>query len=323
MPDDGTTISHRIDTEVLAAAMPGLLGDRKTLPPKLFYDEAGCHLFTAITELPEYYLTRTELLLLDRIAPQVAVLCPPDCTLVEYGASDEAKAEFLLRQRHPSGKPVFAAYVPVDIAEAALHDVARRLRGSHPYLPVHPVVADFLRPVSLPALVEQTPRLGFFPGSTIGNLEPGDALAFLQQMRRTLGDASRLLVGVDLRKDAARLISAYNDAAGITADFNLNILTRLNREAGADFNLAAFSHTAVWNDAESRIEMHLVSTCAQEVRIGGRRIAFCPGETIHTENSYKWTVEDFIRLARHAGWSFVQVWMDPEALFSIHLLEIG
>ena len=323
MPDDGSTVSHRIDTGVLSAAMPGLLGDRKSLPPKLFYDDEGCRLFGDITALPEYYLTRTERRLLDEIAPAIAALCPPGCALVEYGASDEGKAEFLLRQRNPSGKPAFTDYVPIDVAEAALRQVARRLRVSHAYLRVHPTAADFLLPVSLPAKLAGTPRLGFFPGSTIGNLEPGEAKRFLRQIRRSLGDGARLLVGVDLRKDTARLLPAYNDASGVTADFNLNLLARLNREAGADFDLSAFSHAAIWNEAESRIEMHLVSTRAQAVRINGHRITFQPGETIHTENSYKWTVDDFAGLAAHAGWSSVQVWTDPEALFSVHLLEIA
>ena len=323
MPDDGSTVSHRIDTGVLSAAMPGLLGDRKSLPPKLFYDDEGCRLFGDITALPEYYLTRTERRLLDEIAPAIAALCPPGCALVEYGASDEGKAEFLLRQRNPSGKPAFTDYVPIDVAEAALRQVARRLRVSHAYLRVHPTAADFLLPVSLPAKLAGTPRLGFFPGSTIGNLEPGEAKRFLRQIRRSLGDGARLLVGVDLRKDTARLLPAYNDASGVTADFNLNILARLNREAGADFDLSAFSHTAVWNDAESRIEMHLVSARAQAVRVGGHRITFRAGETIHTENSYKWTVDDFVGLAGQAGWSSMQVWKDPEALFSVHLLEIA
>ena len=212
--------------------------------------------------------------------------------------------------------------MPIDVAEAALRQVVRRLRISHADLLVHPVVADFLCPVALPSCVADAPHLGFFPGSTIGNLEPLQALRFLQQVRHTLGGGARLLVGVDLRKDAALLIPAYDDAAGITTAFNRNILTRLNRDAGADFDVSAFSHRVVWNEAESRIEMHLVSDHAQAVRIAGRRIAFRAGETIHTENSYKWTIDDFRQLARRAGWLPRQVWTDPEDLFSIHLLEI-
>jgi dimethylhistidine N-methyltransferase len=322
MPVDGFFAPDRIDQAVVAAVLPGLLSARKTLPPKLFYDEEGCRLFAEITELPEYYLTRTERQLLEVIAPSVAALCPPGCALVEYGASDEGKAEFLLRQRDPSERSVFSAYVPIDVAETALQQTVCRLHVSHADLRVHPVVADFLCPVSLPACVTDKPRFGFFPGSTIGNLEPEQAVRFLEQVRDTLGWGSRLLVGVDLRKDAALLIPAYDDASGITTAFNRNILTRLNREAGADFDVSTFSHSVIWNDIESRIEMHLVSECAQVVQVAGRRITFRAGETIHTENSYKWTVDDFIDLARRAGWVPRQVWNDSEELFSIHLLEI-
>ena len=323
MPDDGFALSHRIDAEVVSAALPGLLGARKTLPPKLFYDEEGCRLFGQITELPEYYLTRTELRLLDTIAPAVAALCPTGTALVEYGASDESKAEFLLRQRDPSGQKVFASYVPIDVAAPALRQVAARLRLSHPELRAHCLAGDFLRPLSLPAMVAGQPLLGFFPGSTIGNLEPAQAGRFLEQVHQTLGQGSLLLVGVDLRKDPAQLIPAYDDAAGVTAAFNRNILARLNREADADFDLAEFSHQALWNEAHSRIEMHLVSERPQTVRIAGRRIAFQAGETIHTENSYKWTVPHFTELARRAGWSSLHAWTDKADLFSTHLLEVA
>ena len=323
MPDDGFVLSDLLDEAVVAAALPGLLGARKTLPPKLFYDDEGCRLFGLITQLPEYYLTRTERRLLAEIAPSVAALCQTGGALVEYGASDEGKAEFLLRQRDVSGRKVFSAYIPIDVAEMALRQVAARLRISHPEIRVHPLAADFLCPVSLPTEVAGIQLLGFFPGSTIGNLEPPVARRFLRQVHHTLGQRARLLIGVDLRKDPARLIPAYDDAAGVTAAFNRNILARLNRNAGADFNLAAFSHQAVWNEVQSRVEMHLVSGCAQIVRIAGQQIAFSAGETIHTENSYKWTVEAFTRLAASAGWSSRQNWTDAEGLFSIHLLEVA
>ena len=323
MPDDGFVLSRLVDEAVVAAALPGLLDARKTLPPKLFYDDEGCRLFGLITQLPEYYLTRTERRLLAEIAPCVAALCPTGGALVEYGASDEGKAEFLLRQRDVSGRRVFSAYIPIDVAEMALRQVAERLQISHPEIRVHPLAADFLCPVSLPAEVAGIQRLGFFPGSTIGNLEPPVARRFLRQVHHTLGQGARLLIGVDLRKDPARLIPAYDDAAGVTAAFNRNILARLNRDAGADFNLAAFSHQAVWNEVQSRVEMHLVSGCAQIVRIADQQIAFRAGETIHTENSYKWTVEGFTRLADSAGWSSRQNWTDAAGLFSIHLLEVA
>ena len=320
MPDDGFVLTHPLDEAVIADALPGLLSPRKTLPPKLFYDDEGCRLFGEITQVPEYYLTRTELSLLEAIAPGVAALCPPGGALVEYGASDESKAEFLLRQTL-SGQAVFSAYVPIDVAESALRQVAGRLLVSHPELAVHALAADFLCPITLPAQIGGLPRLGFFPGSTIGNLEPEQARLFLQQVRQTLGQEARLLVGVDLRKDPERLIPAYDDAAGVTAAFNLNILARLNRDAGANFDLEAFSHQAVWNEAKSRIEMHLVSDAAQTVTIAGRQIEFRADETIHTENSYKWTIGDFVRLAQCSGWAALQVWTDEESLFSTHLLE--
>jgi dimethylhistidine N-methyltransferase len=322
MPDDGFVLTHPIDEAVVADALPGLLSSRKTLPPKLFYDDEGCRLFGEITRLPEYYLTRTELKLLETISPGVAALCPPGGVLVEYGASDERKAEFLLRQK-VSGQPVFSAYVPIDVAETALQQVFDRLQVSHPQLAVHTLATDFMCPVTLPVAITGLPKLGFFPGSTIGNLEPEQARLFLQQMRGTLGPRARLLVGVDLRKDPERLIPAYDDAAGITAAFNLNILARLNRDAGANFDLDAFSHQVVWNEAKSRIEMHLVSEAEQTVVIAGRHIAFRIDETIHTENSYKWTIKDFVRLAERSGWSSLQVWTDEAGLFSTHLLEVA
>lgn len=317
MPDDGFVLTHPIDEAVIADALPGLLSPRKTLPPKLFYDDEGCRLFGEITRLPEYYLTRTELKLLETIAPGVAASCLPGTALVEYGASDEGKAEFLLRQN------VFSAYVPIDVAETALQQVANRLHISHPALAVHTLSADFMCPITLPAGIAGLPRLGFFPGSTIGNLEPEQARLFLQQVRQTLGQGARLLVGVDLRKDPERLIPAYDDAAGITAAFNLNILARLNRDAGANFNLEAFSHQAVWNEVKSRIEMHLVSEVTQTVGFAGHQITFRADETIHTENSYKWTIEDFKRLSERSGWTPLQVWTDEDNLFSTHLLEVA
>jgi L-histidine N-alpha-methyltransferase len=322
MPDDGFVLSQTIDAAVVADALPGLLSSRKTLPPKLFYDDEGCRLFGEISRLPEYYLTRTELKLLETIAPGVAALCLPGGALVEYGASDEGKAEFLLRQ-DVSGEPVFSAYMPIDVAETALQQVANRLRVSHPNLIVQTHAADFLCPITLPSGIAGLPRLGFFPGSTIGNLEPEQAGLFLRQVRQTLGQGARLLVGVDLRKDPERLIPAYDDAAGITAAFNLNILARLNRDAGANFNLDAFSHQAVWNEVKSRIEMHLVSEVAQTAGFAGHQITFRADETIHTENSYKWTIEDFKRLSERSGWTSLQVWTDEDDLFSTHLLEVA
>ena len=304
-----------IDAGVLADALAGLCAPRKTLPAKLFYDPEGCRLFGLITGLPEYYVTRTERALLETVAPEVASGVAEDAVLVEYGASDEAKALLLL-----DATPRFSAYVPIDVAGPELALLAGRMARSHPELEVHPVTADFLAPLSLPDAVAARPRLGFFPGSTIGNLDPEAARAFLREVRATLGRGARFLVGADLRKDPAVLVPAYDDAQGVTAAFNRNVLHRLNREAGADFVPDAFAHRALWNEALGRIEMHLVSLRAQEVRLGGQRVGFAAGETIHTENSYKHTVEGLRALAAEAGWTRLRVWTDPDGMFSIHLL---
>ncbi|MGI3778032.1 MAG: L-histidine N(alpha)-methyltransferase [Janthinobacterium lividum] len=305
----------RVDAGVVADALAGLCAARKTLPAKLFYDPEGCRLFGLITGLPEYYVTRTERALLESVAPEVAAGVAEGAVLVEYGASDEAKAVLLL-----DATPRFSAYVPIDVAGPELALLSGRMAQSHPRLAVHPVTADFLAPLSLPDAVATRPRLGFFPGSTIGNLDPAAARAFLREVRATLGRGARFLVGADLRKDPARLVPAYDDAQGVTAAFNRNVLHHLNREAGADFEPEAFAHRALWNEALGRIEMHLVSLRTQEVRLGGRVIRFEAGETIHTENSYKHTVDGLRALAAEAGWTGLRVWTDPEGLFSIHLL---
>ena len=312
MPDGNSTL---FDPQVADAALGGLLALPKTLPSKLFYDEAGCALFDRITELPEYYVTRTELALLERVAPEFARRAPAEATLVEYGAGSETKAAIVLRALD---RP--AAYVPVDVAGDALHAAAMRLRDAFPGLAVWPIEADFLRPLELPADVDGR-RIGFFPGSTIGNLEPYVAAPFLRSARATLGDGALFLVGADLRKDPAILLPAYDDAQGVTAAFNMNLLTRLNREAGASFDPAQFAHRAVWNEAEGRIEMHLVSLAEQVVAVAGQPIAFAHGETIHTENSYKHTASGFTALAGSAGWRLLQLWTDPDELFALYLLQ--
>jgi L-histidine Nalpha-methyltransferase len=313
MPDD--TAFGLAASSVADAALSGLLQPRKTLPAKLFYDEAGCRLFNRITELPEYYLTRTERALLPDVAPRVAALVRGPAVLVEYGASDEAKAEYLLREG------IFGAYVPIDVAVPQLKQMRARLRERRPDLTVCIVPADFMDVAALPSVVPSLPRLGFFPGSTIGNLDPPEAQRFLERARGALGRHSWFLVGVDLRKDPAILLPAYDDAQGVTAMFNRNLLVRLNREAGADFDPGAFAHRAEWNDEQSRIEMHLVSLRNQAVHIAGQSIRFAAGETIHTENSYKYAPERFAALAEAAGWHSMELWTDPARLFSLHLLE--
>jgi dimethylhistidine N-methyltransferase len=325
MPNDVGPRARTVDRGLVDVALSGLSRPRKTLPAKLFYDEEGCRLFYRITELPEYYLTRTERALLPEVAPLVLASLASDSVLVEYGASDEGKAEFLLAQgsseRSSDSAGAIKAYVPIDVAMPALLQMRERLAVSHPRLAVHPIAVDFMDPVKLPASVAGMKRLGFFPGSTIGNLDPAEAGRFLALARGTLGTGSCFLVGADLHKDPSVLLPAYDDAAGVTAAFNRNILVRLNREAGADFDVDAFAHRAVWNDAESRIEMHLVSRKDQVVRVAGQQIHFARGETIHTENSYKHTPERFTALAGEAGWHCRTMWTDPARLFALYLLE--
>ncbi|HVY15385.1 MAG TPA: L-histidine N(alpha)-methyltransferase [Rhodopila sp.] len=298
--------------DIAAAALKGLTSQPKTLPPSLFYDELGCHLFYEITKLPEYYLTRTETALMERIG---AELLPPGmthATLVEFGGSEETKARYLLDL---PGR--FDRYISVDVAETALTEMRKRLAQSHEWLEVVPVVANFMHPLRLPPI--DGPRLGFFPGSTIGNLEPSAAAAFLASARQALEPSPWFLLGADLRKSPDILIPAYDDAAGVTAAFNRNLLVRLNREAAADFDVSAFRHRAVWNDGESRIEMHLESLRPQVVHLPGATIRFAAGETIHTENSYKHTPEALVSVAQSAGWRLHRRWTDDQGLFGVFL----
>ncbi len=296
----------------LREVLAGLSQPQKTLPAKLFYDAEGCRLFGEITRLPEYYLTRTEHGLLRDIGPELPR--QPGCTLVEYGASDETKALLILDAIGAD------AYVPVDVAAEALAELQARLAQTRRELRVYPVAADFLCPVELPRVLPARPRFGFFPGSTIGNCTPRDAGGFLAQARATLGQHAMMLVGVDLQKPLETLLPAYDDAHGITAAFNRNILAHLNRVFAAEFDLAAFDHVALWNQAEGRIEMHLRSRREQRLRVAGVDVAFAAGETIHTENSYKHTVAGFQHLAQSAGWQPSRAWTDAAGLFSIHLL---
>ncbi len=295
MPNDTGFVPPQPRPDIVAVALAGLTATPKTLPAMLFYDDEGCRLFYEITRLPEYYLTRTETRLLRRIAPEIVPDGFRDAALVEFGGSDETKARILLDQPDTP----FTTYVSIDVAGPALQAMQVRLEATHPNLTVVPIVADFMQPLVLPSLGSS--RMGFFPGSTIGNLDPAAASAFLASARRSLGGDAWFLLGADLRKSPNLLLPAYNDAAGVTAAFNLNLLRRLNREAGANFNLDHFRHDAVWNDRESRIEMHLISSRDQTVRIGGRSIVFREGESIHTENSYKHTPEKLVEIAARLG----------------------
>lgn len=288
-------------------AIAGLSLPQKALPPKYFYDDAGSELFERICRLPEYYLTRAELALTRLHLASIARFAGKGCELIEYGSGESLKTRLLIRALRPT------TYLPVDISEAALRGAEARLKREFPWLRILPVNADFSRPLDLPAARGR--RVVYFPGSTIGNLVPEEAHAFLSMSR---GQAARMLVGVDLRKDANVLHAAYNDARGVTAAFNLNVLARLNRELGADFDLRGFAHYAFYNAPLGRIEMHLVSLKKQAVRIGRHRFAFDAGESIHTENSYKYSVAQFRALAQRAGFRGSRLWTDRRELFALH-----
>ena len=285
----------------------GLSRPQKSLPPKYFYDAAGSRLFARICRLPEYYVTRAELALTRRNLAAMARFAGRGCQLIEYGSGEGVKSRLLIRALRPS------VYVPIDISEDALRQAARGLAREFPWLRLAPLVGDFSRPLDIPVR-RGTPSAVYFPGSTIGNLTPEEAHAFLAMSRDVAG---KMLVGVDLKKDPAVLHAAYNDAAGVTAAFNLNLLARINRELGADFDLRRFRHYAFYNPAAGRIEMHLVALNAHTVRLGRHRFSFAEGETIHTENSYKYSPEDFTALAARAGFASVKTWTDRRGLFAV------
>lgn len=297
------------------ALLDGLRRTPRSVPPKFFYDAAGSALFDRICELPEYYPTRTEIALLARHGREMAECIGAGADLVEYGAGSLRKVRLLLDALHQP-----ARYVPIDLSAEHLLQHARQLAADHPGLRVEPLVADFSAELVLPDLPPAARRrVGFFPGSSIGNFTPEEALAFLRQAAGALAGGG-LLIGVDLVKDPAVLHRAYNDAAGVTAAFNKNLLARANRELGADFDLAAFDHYAFYDPSQQRIEMHLLSRQRQVVAVCGERIVFDEGQTLHTENSCKYTVDGFRRLARAAGFEPQAVWTDDARLFSVHWL---
>ncbi len=295
--------------------LAGLNQQPKTLPCRYFYDAPGSELFERITELAEYYPTKAEIALLQAHAGEIAALAGPGCCLIEFGSGSSRKTDILIRALSD-----LAAYVPIDISGAALAGAVARLGREFPALRVWPVHADFNAAVKLPATLRPGKRLGFFPGSTIGNFEPDEAVAFLKRARALLGPNSGFIIGADLKKDATTLIRAYDDSEGVTAAFNINLLARINRELGANFDLGGFAHLAVYNEDAGRVEMHLRSTRPQTAMILGERFRFREGETIHTENSHKYTVAEFGALARQAGWEPQAVWTGPERLFSVHYL---
>jgi dimethylhistidine N-methyltransferase len=309
--------AHQFDepTSVFAGDVIGDLSRfPKRLSPKYFYDATGSELFEQITVLPEYYPTRTELGILRDRGEEIASIVPGGAALVEFGAGATTKVRLLL-ERCDVG-----AYVPVDISGDFLAAQADGLRRDFPELAVYPVAADFTAPFALPAEIAGMPKVGFFPGSTLGNFEPDEAQAFLRSARDILGKDALMIIGVDLEKNERVLYDAYNDAAGVTAKFNLNVLVRINRELGGNFDVSAFMHRSVYNRERHRIEMHLISKKAQTVRILGRNFTFRPGESIHTESSYKYSLDRFAALARASGWSVRDTWTDREQMFSVHAL---
>ena len=297
------------------AVLAGLSASPKSIPARFFYDMAGSGLFEEITRLPEYYPTRVEVGLLESHGPDIAAITGPGRAVVEFGSGSSAKTPLLLRS------VAACAYVPIDISADFLDMAAADLAAKLPGLPVLPLAADFTQPLRLPAAVAGRAKLGFFPGSTLGNLAPPAAIDLLRAFGTTLGDGAWLVIGLDLRKDKTVVEAAYNDSAGVTAAFNLNLLTRINRELGGTIDLADFSHDARWNADLGRIEMHLCATTDTSFEVLGQTFTLRAGETIHTENSYKWSLEEARLLARASGWTPVQFWTDPQAMFGLHVWQ--
>lgn len=300
------------------AVLTGLSGRQKSIPCRFLYDARGSELFEIICDLPEYYLTRAETRILEDNAAEIASLVGPEGQLVEFGSGASRKVRILLEALE---RP--AAYVALDISREMLRTAADALAADFPDLPIVAVCADYMRPLDLPPLPKARGRLGFFPGSTIGNFTRVEAVDFLRGCLKVVGQGGAMLVGVDLRKDPELLRRAYNDRAGVTAAFTLNLLERINRELGGDFDLARFAHEAIYDEAAGRIEIYIRSLADQIVTVSGRAIRFSEGERIHTEDSCKYTVEEFHQLAARAGFRPKRTWTDRERLFSVHLLAAG
>ncbi len=297
--------------------LQGLMAPQKRVNPKYFYDQRGSELFEAITNTPEYYPTRTERQLLRDHAQEIAALCQRQSVLLEPGSGSCEKVRLLLDAIRP------AEYVPMDISGEFLYQSAQGLVREFPWLNVRAICSDFSGDSLLPELSPEQQNIVFYPGSTIGNMSPVDADKFLQRLRQALYPGDLLILGVDLKKDSAVLNAAYNDKQGITAEFNLNILNHLNQILEGDFSLSGFEHCAFFNEQESRIEMHLVSKCAQIIHLADAPLYFAAGETLHTENSYKYTLEGIQQLGESAGFALKQSWLDPQHLFSVNLLEVA
>ena len=323
MAPSSSRLAHEIELHdqkpVLADARAeierGLSTDPKSLSPKFFYDQRGSALFEAITDLPEYYLTRAELSILRSHGDEIAEAIGDNVCLIEYGSGSSTKIRVLLESCHPS------AYVPVDISREYLLHSSRRIADAYPWLRVCPTCADYTAPFGLPASTVGWTRGAFFPGARLGNFEPADAKKFMQGVRKVVGKEGWLLIGVDTKKDESVLNRAYNDPGGVTAEFNRNILRHLNERFGANFDAEAFEHSARYNRLKGRIEMYLVSDSQQDVRVGGETFRFAPGEQLHTENSYKYDLDQFVALAEATGFRQHETWVDADHQFMESLLK--
>jgi L-histidine Nalpha-methyltransferase len=313
-PDLGMMVTAKTDPAFCAEVLAGLSARQKVVPARWLYDHRGSVLFEAITALPEYYPTRTERSILERHAKNIAERVGRGRVVIEFGSGSSTKTPLLLSAIEPE------AYVPIDVSGEFLHESLKVLSRAFPALPIHPVVGDFTKPMQLPRL-GRSPRLGFFPGSTIGNFVAPEAVDLLRAMAMTLGDGAQLLIGVDRIKDEHVLVSAYDDADGVTAQFNLNLLNRINRELRGTIPVGAFRHCVIWNDDEARIEMHLLATRDLTFEVEGRAFLMSAGETIHTENSIKYGARDVRVLLRAGGWTPVAEWTDAQQLFSLVLAQ--
>ena len=300
-----------------AELVAGLQRQQKRINPKYFYDALGSELFEQITQQREYYLTRTEMAILRDNATEIAARCGSDCVLIEPGSGSSEKVRLILNSLRPT------AYVPLDISAEFLYESAVKLGSEFPWLSIHAICADFAEPWQARTDIPEGRRVIFYPGSTIGNMDPKDAQVFLSDLRQWIGDDGGVLIGVDLQKSEQVLHAAYNDSQGVTAEFNLNILNSMNKLTDADFNPECFSHRAFYNRELKRIEMHLVSKERQTVHVNGNAIAFDKGETLHTENSYKYSLQSFTALCNAAGFTLQQSWLDEDALFSVHYLTVA
>ena len=304
-----------VDPAFRADVLAGLAAPIPAVPARWLYDRRGSELFEAITELPEYYPTRTETALLQRYSASVAEMAGRSDAVIEFGSGSSAKTPILLHAVEPS------AYVPIDISGDFLRESAAALKQVFPLLPIYPVEADFMQPIALPQPVTGLPKLGFFPGSTIGNMVARTAVDLLRAMKDTLSVGAFLLIGMDRIKDEAVLLRAYDDDAGVTAAFNLNLLHRINAELNGTIPVEAFRHRAIWNDRMSRIEMHLEAVRDVTFTVEGQHFVFKAGETIHTENSHKYGLRDSRLLLRAAGWGLCKEWTDPDDQFALLLAQ--